>query len=81
MTNVLLSKLREIDPTEFEYLIADLWEQMGYQTEVSQQSRDKGIDVRATNQLGEKHLIQVKRHGPNTKVTQKEIQQSGSLYR
>jgi len=81
MANDALSKLQEMDDYEFEHLIANLWEEMGYQTEVSQQSQDKGVDVRAINQQGEKHLIQAKRHGPGSKVSQPKIQQYGSLYR
>jgi|APHM01.1.fsa_nt_gi bacterial surface protein 26-residue repeat len=81
MTQNLLSQLRKIDPYEFEHLIADLWEEMGFQTEVIQQSQDKGIDVRATNQLGQKHLIQVKRHGANSVVGDPKIREYAGLYR
>ena len=81
MTQNLLSQLREMDPYEFEHLIADLWEEMGFQTEVIQQSQDKGIDIRATNQLGQKHLIQVKRHGPNSVVGDPKIREYAGLYR
>jgi hypothetical protein len=70
-----------MDPYEFEHLIADLWEEMGFQTEVIQQSQDKGIDIRATNQLGQKHLIQVKRHGPNSVVGDPKIREYAGLYR
>jgi surface protein len=81
VTQNLLSQLRKIDPYVFEHLIADLWEEMGFQTEVIQQSQDKGIDVRATNQLGQKHLIQVKRHGPNSVVDDPKIREYAGLYR
>ncbi|ERG97719.1 MAG: restriction endonuclease [Haloquadratum sp. J07HQX50] len=81
MTQSLISQLREVDPYEFEHLIADLWEEMGFQTEVLQQSQDKGVDIRATNQLGQKHLIQVKRHGPNSVVGDPKIREYAGLYR
>jgi len=81
MTQNFLSQLRKIDPYEFEHLIADLWEEMGFQTEVIQQSQDKGIDVRATNQLGQKHLIQVNQHGPYSVVGDPKIREYAGLYR
>jgi uncharacterized protein YjbI with pentapeptide repeats len=80
MSRSLLSKLRQVDPYDFEYLIADLWEQMGYQTEVVQQSQDKGIDIRATNALGEKYLIQAKRHGPESLVRAPKVREYAGLY-
>lgn len=41
----LLSQLREMDPYEFEELVADIWEYQGWETTVTTSSNDMGIDV------------------------------------
>lgn len=80
MSDDMLQELRKAKPFDFEHLIADLWEQMGYQTDVIQQSNDKGIDVQAIDQLGEKYLIQVKRHGPDSTISGPQIREYSGLY-
>lgn len=80
MPNDMLQKLRKAKPFDFEHLIADLWEQMGYQSDVMQQSNDKGIDVKAIDQLGEKYLIQAKRHGSDTTISGPQIREYSGLY-
>lgn len=80
MDEQLLEKLRELSPPEFEHLVADLWERAGYETRVSTQSRDKGVDVRAVRPAdGTKKVIQAKRYGADRKVSGPEIQQYGAL--
>lgn len=39
------SRLYEIDPFEFEHLIADIWDYLGWDTEVTSKAQDGGIDV------------------------------------
>lgn len=70
-----------MDDYDFEHFVADLWERMGWQTEVSAQTADKGIDVVATRHspYEEKALIQAKRYGPTTTVGSPDIQQYASL--
>ncbi len=77
----LLSELQSMDNYDFEYFVADIWEQMGWETEVSQASVDAGIDVTATksNPYPEKNIIQAKRYGENTSVGGPDIQQYASL--
>lgn len=77
----LKDALQRMDNYEFEHFVGDLWEQMGWSTEVSTQSADKGIDVIATRRspYEEKALIQAKRYGPNTTVGSPDIQQYASL--
>lgn len=41
----LKQQLQTMDNYAFEHFVADLWEMMGWQTEVSQASLDAGIDV------------------------------------
>lgn len=73
--------LQSMDDYDFEHFVADLWERMGWNTEVSTQSADRGIDVVATRNspYEEKALIQAKRYGPNTTVGSPDIQQYASL--
>lgn len=60
----IINKLKNIDPLKFENLVADLWEYLGYETEVTKASSDRGIDVVATREFPykEKVLIQAKRY-------------------
>jgi restriction endonuclease Mrr len=62
----LTRKLYEMDPYQFEFLIADLLKDIGYENiEVTRSSGDKGIDVSATLTMGGitdvKTIIQAKR--------------------
>jgi restriction system protein len=58
-----------LHPTDFEYLVATLYENMGYDVSLTKASYDNGIDVNATkNELGkkEKLVIQCKRYTKQT---------------
>jgi len=70
-----------MDDYEFEHFVADLWERMGWQTEVSQASNDAGIDVVAEKKTPypQKKVIQAKRYSDNTTVGGPDIQQYASL--
>lgn len=73
--------LQQMDPYEFEHFVADLWERMGWQTEVSTESADEGVDVTARKDVPYEQLtlIQAKRYGPNTTVGSPDVQQYASL--
>lgn len=77
----LLSELQSMDDYDFEHFVADIWEEMGWDTEVSQAAVDAGIDVTATKSTPypEKIVIQAKRYGKNTSVGGPDIQQYASL--
>jgi hypothetical protein len=77
----LLSQLRQIDEYEFEELVADVWEQRGWQTTVTTGSSDRGIDVVAqkSSPFSQKHLIQAKRYSAGNKIGSPDIQQYSSL--
>jgi restriction system protein len=66
---ILKEKLSKIDPYQFEHLVKNLLEQMGYENViVTKQSGDQGIDVVGEIQSGisiVKEVIQVKRHKSN----------------
>lgn len=77
----LQAVLQQMDPYDFEHFVADLWAKMGWQTEVSSEVADQGVDVVATKTTpyDQTTLIQAKRYGPNTTVGSPEIQQYASL--
>jgi restriction endonuclease Mrr len=78
-----LSTLREIDPYEFEELVAKIWRKQGWDAQVTSGSTDRGVDVVATKEDAfetRRHLIQVKRHGENTRVGSEDIQRYAGLY-
>jgi len=77
----LKAALQQMDAYEFEFFVGDLWERMGWKTEVSTESADQGVDVIARKSLpyDQLTLIQAKRYGPNTTVGSPDIQQYASL--
>lgn len=77
----LKTVLQQMDPYDFEHFVADLWERMGWETEVSAASADEGVDVvaRKNTPYEQTTLIQAKRYGPNTTVGSPDIQQYASL--
>jgi len=70
LINIYISKdvtIYDIDlmkGTEFEFFLAQLFEKMGYEIEVTQKSGDQGIDLIAFK-FGEKLGIQAKRYSGN----------------
>jgi hypothetical protein len=77
----LLNLLCEIDPTDFEHFIADLWQRREWKTKVTSASSDNGIDIVAEREapFHEKQLIQAKKYDPENKVGGPEVQQYSSL--
>lgn len=69
-----------MDPFQFEYLVADLLQKIGYENvNVTKRSGDKGIDINANLTVGGitnvKTVIQVKRYSANNKIDGKIIAQ------
>jgi len=59
------SSLIDMDPVEFEDLVAALFQEMGYQAMTTERTGDGGVDVRAIDPdpiRGGKLVIQVKRY-------------------
>ena len=73
--------LQELDPDEFESLVATIWSAMGWETNVTQTSRDQGVDVIATKSgvVEQKLAIQAKCYAPENKVGRPSIQQYSSI--
>lgn len=81
--SAILSNVRRMDPYEFEKLVAKIWEKQGWTAQVTGGSTDRGIDIETIKDdefETRRHLIQVKRHGANTKVGSEEIQRYAGLY-
>lgn len=77
----LRRRLQAMDDFNFEHLVADLWVEQGWDTEVEQQSGDAGIDVRATKSspYNKKVLIQAKRYSDDNPLGGPDIQQYSAL--
>ncbi|MFC6990314.1 restriction endonuclease [Haloplanus sp. GCM10025708] len=70
-----------MDNYAFEMLIADVWEGFGYDTTVSQESNDKGLDVMAIHrETGERVAIQAKCYAGSNRIGRPAVQQYSSLY-
>jgi|GEM_PF-2322744 len=64
-----LSKVRELDPYEFEKFVAALWELQGWRTKVTQPAGDKGIDVESNHGvINFRVKIQAKRRKEHNRV-------------
>jgi restriction system protein len=66
---ILKEKLSEINPFQFEHVVKNLLEEMGYENViVTKQTGDQGVDVVGTVQMGIStitEVVQVKRHKAN----------------
>ncbi len=76
----LIEKIQEMDPFQFEYLVAELLRKIGYENvEVTKRSGDKGIDVVGNLTVGGltnvKTVIQVKRYKTGNNISGKYITQ------
>jgi restriction system protein len=63
--NDVLATLREMDPVEFENLVATLFQTIGFQVATTERTGDGGIDVEAINPdpiSGGRVIVQVKRY-------------------
>ena len=76
----LIEKIQEMDPFQFEYLVAELLRKIGYENvDVTKRSGDKGIDVVGNLTVGGlthvKTVIQVKRYKTGNNISGKYITQ------
>lgn len=72
--------LKKMDPYDFELLIGDLFESMGYSTKVTPRSRDFGVDILIKLEhfgLSHSWIVQAKKY--NGGVGVREIREYGSL--
>lgn len=76
----LIERIQQMDPFQFEFLIAELLRKIGYENvEVTKRSGDKGIDVIGNLTVGGltnvKTIIQVKRYKTGNNISGKYITQ------
>jgi hypothetical protein len=76
------SWLQTLTPSDFEVLVGEVWEELGYTTFVTPKSNDKGIDVVASKEdpFRRRQLIQVKRFTQGNKIGSKTIREYRTLY-
>lgn len=75
-----LDSLKGMDPYDFELLVGDLFESMGYATHVTPRSRDYGVDVLIKLEhfgLSHSWIVQAKKY--NGSVGVRDIREYGSL--
>lgn len=74
-----VKSLRNLDPYEFEELIAEVWKARGYNTKVRKKSNDRGVDIEARD--GENlEVIQAKRYSADNKVGSQAVRNYATLY-
>lgn len=80
-TSEIKSALQNFQSDEFELFVASLWSEMGWDTEITQSSRDKGVDIIATKSgmYDEKVVIQAKCYSDGNKIGRPDIQQYSTL--
>ncbi|AEH36289.1 restriction endonuclease [Halopiger xanaduensis] len=73
--------LQAMDNEKFEHFVADLWSRHGWKTVVSQQSRDKSLDVLAEKETPyhQRHAIQAKRYQEENNVGGPKVSEYASL--
>ena len=76
------SQLRQMNPYEFEKLVAEIWKLQDYEVTVRNASADRGVDVEAIKgtPFEQKVLIQAKRYAMENKVGSEEVRNYATLY-
>lgn len=64
---ISIYSLDDVSGKDFEYFLKWLFEEMGYEVELTKLTADSGVDL-VINRQGEKIAVQAKRYGRNTKV-------------
>jgi len=78
-----IARLQAINEYEFEDFVAEFFEVDGWETTVTQDSQDGGIDVivEQSSAFHRRAVVQAKRHSPGNKVGRPDVQQYASLLR
>lgn len=74
-------EIHRLEPDEFERLVANVWEEYGFECEITPSGKDKGVDIIASKPepVPTKHVIQAKRYNPKNKISSPQIQQYAAL--
>jgi hypothetical protein len=80
--DVSLSTLQQMNEYDFEYIVAQVWQKQGWETEVTSGSTDRGVDIIAvkSDPFEQRQYIQAKRYAGGNKVGSSEIQKYSGLY-
>lgn len=75
------ASIQSMEPGEFEMFVASVWTGMGWTTDITQNSRDQGVDIIAKKSgvYTEKAVIQAKCYSSGNKVGRPDIQQYSTL--
>lgn len=78
---VVLNEIIGMDGGLFEQFVADLWRVQGWNVTVTQNSRDRGVDIIAekSTPFSQKQVIQAKCNSRGNKITSPDVQQYNSL--
>lgn len=77
----LLRELRELHPTTFEQLIADLYRAVGHGAELTESTSDRGRDAVVYPRMRPgRTVVQVKRYGAKTTVDSGHVQKYSGVY-
>lgn len=68
-----------MEPYDFEKFVAKVWKSKGFDTNISQQSRDWGVDIIASKS-DTKVAIQAKRYSESNKVGSQEVRNYATVY-
>lgn len=80
-SNDILKECIQMDPYDFEDLVADIWRSYGYNCIVTSGSGDRGIDIVATKSapVPEETIIQAKKYRQNNKIGSKQVREYATL--
>ena len=78
-----IARLQAIDGYDFEDFVADFFEADGWDSRVTQDSQDGGIDVivEKSDPFQQRAVVQAKRQAPDNKVGRPDVQQYSALIR
>jgi len=77
----VLKQIRQMDPNDFERLVAEIYENYDWDVSVTPFSKDRGVDIIATQSypVEQKALIQAKRYSKENRVGGPEVRKYASL--
>lgn len=73
-----LKRIQYIHPHDFEKLVSELYESLGYETELTEQTDDGGVDILVSREE-ENLAIQAKRYKARNKVSQPQMREYAFL--
>ncbi|WP_415380471.1 restriction endonuclease [Halosimplex sp. TS25] len=80
--DTLKEALQSINGRSFEFFVSELWDAMGWETEVTRENNDDGVDIIARRDgiYPQKRLIQAKRLQSGDSINRRQVQQVSYLH-